>query len=388
MPMRYRPAALFFLHVPKTAGTSLRAYLVDQYSEQATFPQFDYRDLGARDLERIAAYDLVMGHFDARLLAGLQRYAHASAVMLREPVDRTISAIRHAIADPTFRPSGVAMQGRALREVIRDPEVMARFANNQTGLLSASGGDGAAWSFDSIEPDLDLALANLARFDVVGLAEDFDAGMRLLARRCGLYPVKSTPRLNVAAPLPDEVLAPAERAIVASYNTLDLALYAAARRRHGVDPAPSRQAVLDGLPDACFPALDGSALLPRHPFCGYGFYGPDDTGPGQAWRWTGPATESGITFRLRAVRRCLFYVEYLLLDGYATRVEFRIDGARAHAEVFEAGGIWFAKIPYVPARREAHHVELELHVDRVAAGAQDVRPRGLVVSALSAIAFA
>lgn len=392
---------LFFLHLPKTAGTSLRAYLLEQYSEQATFPKFDYRGVDADDLASLASYDLVIGHFDTRLLRQLGRGRHASALIMREPVSRTVSALRHAIADPNFRPHGVAMDGRTLQDVIRDPEVMARFSNNQTGLLSADGArdadDGPPFTFDSLEPDLERALVNLDRFDVVGLMEQFEDSMLRLAWQCGLYPVKLATRLNVASPATEATLTEADRQIVASYNALDIALYAAALARPRLVP-PDRSGVIAALPDHYFPPLDGSDLLLRTPFCGYGFYRPDDIGEnredgnnralrnrGRPGRWTGPGQLAGMTFRVPDARQCVFYVEYFFVEGFAGSVNFLLDGEPAAVDACKVRGIWYATIRYTPPCAGAHDVELELCTDRVAASGEDVRPRGLVVTGLRAI---
>ena len=379
---------LYFLHLPKTAGTSLRAYLVDQYSEQATFPKFDYRGFDADDLARLASYQLIIGHFDTRLLRGLKQRGYASALILREPVARTVSALRHAISDPHFRPPGVAMEGRALGEVIRDPEVMARFSNNQTGLLSTDGAVSIAqeafpFDFDSIEPDLERALVNLARFDVVGSMEEFDASVLCLAWHCGLYPVKTVTRLNVAPSLPEAGLTPAEREIVASYNLLDGALYAAALARPR--PAvPDRASVIASLPDDYFPPLDGADFLLRTPFCGHGFYRPDDIARSRSGRWTGPGELAGVTLRVPAGRRCLVYLEYFFAYGYATRVEFLLDGQPAAAQVCAVRGLQFARISCAPSGAGTRDIEIELRTDRVGRSEQDVRPRGLVLTGLRA----
>src|ERR1700723_3870236 len=84
-------APLFFMHIPKTAGMSMRQYLDNQYPADEICPAERWQDL--LDIGRdVGTYRLVRGHFrynlrqlaapDARVL-----------VVLREPLRRTVSAL-------------------------------------------------------------------------------------------------------------------------------------------------------------------------------------------------------------------------------------------------------------------------------------------------------
>ena len=89
---------LFFLHIPKTAGTTLRNVLYRQYPKQSIFT-IDYRnwpikaineltDMNSSEKEELS---LVMGHMEYGWHAHFPNSAFTYMTMLREPVERIIS---------------------------------------------------------------------------------------------------------------------------------------------------------------------------------------------------------------------------------------------------------------------------------------------------------
>lgn len=198
---------LLFLHVDKTAGTSLLRMLRDRFPQnewllQAQHPQFDSEDLNR--------FPFVEAHGGFELL---RRFETPPVVMtmLRHPIDRTISAYYYArgftrqeIVDhfPRAEP-GVIERRLKYQDVITKlslPEALRAdplgfqeyFGNTQTQQLGRGG---------STEPSEMLAAAceNLRRCDVVGLTERFADSAELLARHFGWASFDDVPRENVTS---------------------------------------------------------------------------------------------------------------------------------------------------------------------------------------------
>jgi len=135
-PAPEQTSSLFFLHIPKTAGVSLTQYLADQYPSDHVFPKRDWNTLTHSDLEALSKFRLIVGHFDARIISFIPKN-HKRAIFLRNPIARTISAIRHALRDQYFRPNGLTFNTSSVQAIIHDPTAMAWFANSQVTLLAA-----------------------------------------------------------------------------------------------------------------------------------------------------------------------------------------------------------------------------------------------------------
>jgi hypothetical protein len=139
MPNRFVNPALrppvYFYHIPKTGGMSLRSFLADQYPDGDRCPAEDWRALAAYDQPALARFRLFYGHLSANLKDYLPAGVR-TATFLRSPVGRTVSTIRHLMRDPSFHPMHERFKGRTLREAIYDDELMLGLQNAQTTLLS------------------------------------------------------------------------------------------------------------------------------------------------------------------------------------------------------------------------------------------------------------
>src|SRR3989442_9425283 len=94
---------IIFLHVPKTAGTTLARILERQYGARAILRlyQSSYgQELAAIPATQLELLRVVMGNFSFephQFLAGPSRYI----TILREPIDRVISHYYFVRRDPT-----------------------------------------------------------------------------------------------------------------------------------------------------------------------------------------------------------------------------------------------------------------------------------------------
>ena len=173
-----------FLHIPKTAGSSVRTLIQQNYAVDSTIgfsgdaePLAWYRKRPA-DVKR--RYALVHGHFPYGIHSGLSRYVYFT--FLREPVARHFSEydfLRRYEPNPIHK------------EIVRDRitaenwasiyERHTMFRDLMTRYVS---GEPGGPHVDRLS--LEKAKLHLRReFALVGLAERFDESVLMLARRLG-----------------------------------------------------------------------------------------------------------------------------------------------------------------------------------------------------------
>lgn len=222
-----------FLHIPKTAGTTLSRIVERQYPRRHTYtimettgphsgrPQ-DFAQLP--DAQR-ASIRLVKGH----VAFGIHRTLPTPFTyftMLREPTARVLSHYAHARRDPQHNlyPS---MQKMTLAEALaQKAHVAMAFDNFQTRLISG------IWNtvpFGMVDEDmLERAKEHLRRyFAVVGLVERFDESLLLLQLQFGWRAVYYT-RHNTSAPHYNLEAHPANEQtlqLIRRHNRLDDELY-------------------------------------------------------------------------------------------------------------------------------------------------------------------
>lgn len=246
------PEPLIFLHLPKTAGMTLRTVLAARYPAHATFVIGN--DINA-DIDRFvhmeaaerARIRLLIGHMSF----GLHQYLPAGArylTMLRHPVDRVLSEYRF-LRTNTRHPFHARVAAMSLEEYL-ESGFTGQAGDGQTRLLSGShlpGRPGVAGREPLDESDLQRALENIDRhFVFAGIQERFEESLLLMARSLGWrrWPLFVARNVTSGGSADADV---GGREAVAAFNRLDLALYRAVSER--VDAAvvaggePLRRAV-------------------------------------------------------------------------------------------------------------------------------------------------
>jgi hypothetical protein len=237
----------FFFHAQKTAGTSLFTRLQHHFGERAVYPDgsdenergdavLSVQQLRERWQARSDEIRVVTGHFPlctADLLGG----GFTTLTILREPVERTLSYLRHRRKDaPEDR-------DKSLEEIYSDPyRFEALVHNHMTKMFSLTPEEAKARSLEMAEifsrpPDpsapwiltkveftpqrLGLAKEGLASVDAIGLQERFDEFCSDLGRRFGwdLGPAQHANRTERGE------VSPALRARIAEDNAMDVELY-------------------------------------------------------------------------------------------------------------------------------------------------------------------
>ncbi|WP_160118398.1 sulfotransferase family 2 domain-containing protein [Bacillus sp. V59.32b] len=163
---------LIFSHIPKTAGTTIRQIIDNQYDKRniIRFPQLD--KLSEEEVERA---EVLYGH----CRFGVHRRFNkpfSYLTMLRDPVERIISTYYFALRSPNNR-MHEKVKTMSFSDFIIDEAKNERspMVNHQTRFLSGEK-----------KPDLEKAKEHLHEYySVVGLTEMFDESIFLMKKYLG-----------------------------------------------------------------------------------------------------------------------------------------------------------------------------------------------------------
>ncbi|HEX9819376.1 MAG TPA: sulfotransferase family 2 domain-containing protein [Methylomirabilota bacterium] len=235
------PPVLIFLHIPKTAGSTLTDILRRQYSPEATFltggprrpglEQFEALPLHQRERFACLAGHMMFGVH--RLLPRPARYL----TILRDPVDRVMSLYYYIRGLPEH-----PMHERVLRDRITLEDFVRLIpSDEQVRFLSGPWDGGAA---PTPREMLERAERNITEhFATFGLAERFDESLVLFKRMFGWRHLHYYRRNVTKVRPPLSALAPSTVAAVERHNVLDLELYKFATtafdrmlQAHGIRP--------------------------------------------------------------------------------------------------------------------------------------------------------
>jgi hypothetical protein len=199
---------LFFVHIPKTAGTSMISFLDSQFRREQIFPLHSAatdEDLVRYHPKQLEAYRLVRGHYrfgpgDRRLFQHLCQFPILLTVV-RAPVARTISAYRHILRNPEAQFHRRLVDGCiTLRQFVEAEEFDHQVVNRQTRMIAGvptgvfeHEGGGPTFSDRAL---CFLAKERLEQFAFVGLTERLEESVSLLSFTFGWDRPASVPRLN------------------------------------------------------------------------------------------------------------------------------------------------------------------------------------------------
>ncbi|HEX4230609.1 MAG TPA: hypothetical protein VHZ07_18170 [Bryobacteraceae bacterium] len=251
------PPLIYFLHIPKTAGTTLLQYvsaqvapdrLITTYGGELAFYAPD-RDFVARVRSRCDPKTVIYGHygFGAHLLLDDQQPRYVT--FFRDPTRRILSFFAHQAREPQARLYDAIAKGLTLKTAIAQhlaPEVnnyvtrilttdlslVEALRTNLTSLRFAAGvwnglGHGPGGPYDQIlhRAHYQMAVEHLDRhFAFVGIAERMQESMVRLAHGMGWSTPGEDLILNAATeshpPVDDET-----EALISTYNASDIDLY-------------------------------------------------------------------------------------------------------------------------------------------------------------------
>ena len=227
------PPRFFFVHMQKTAGTALWRRLMQQFEPAATYPGpgdgeppvtvLSVDHLRERWRARRGEIQIVTGHFPLCTVE-LLHAPFTTITLLREPVERTLSYLRH------HRETTPEDHDKTLEEIYADPLRFSILHNHMVKMLSLTREemtDGMLTPVEFTAERLEWAKRRLASVDVVGFQEDFDAFCAELVARFG-WKLGEPVLMNRSTPV-EVTAAFCER--IARDNAYDVELYEHAWRR-------------------------------------------------------------------------------------------------------------------------------------------------------------
>ncbi|MFP4394875.1 MAG: sulfotransferase family 2 domain-containing protein [Anaerolineales bacterium] len=230
---------VIFLHIPKTAGTTLHRIIERQYVPEHIISfgpdaHQSIADFKALREARRAQIRMLKGH----MAFGLHRYFPADSgrqrpvyfTLLRDPIERVISHYYHVLRDPTHYLYPYTEAGRMGLADFLKSKAPVMLNNGQTRLIS---GIWEKTPFGACDAEmLETAKRNIREhFVLVGLTERFDETLCLLRTLLGWHnDISYVPR-NVGDNRPQrDRVSPETLAAITEFNQLDIALYAYAEQ--------------------------------------------------------------------------------------------------------------------------------------------------------------
>jgi hypothetical protein len=356
---------VYFYHIPKTGGMSLRSFLADQYSLDERCPARNWSELARTPRDLLSGYSLVYGHFSANLRE-LLPFGVKTFTFLRDPIERTISAIRHMLRDPLFHPMHEIVRGATLRQLIYNDAFMETLRNAQTTLLSfdipmdevfalvrRKEAQGLPFELGDMEwtSSLAKAQATLDTYAYVGLMERFDESLRGICQAFNFMPPEAMPELNRAVDSGDPGYNLDAKDIdhVESFLADDIAIYAAAKAKF--EAAPARQEIIGQIMSrGVMTAIAAPCEINLgFPFAGSGWYEPERQSSGLT-RWSGPNNLAQLYLPLDRgeTRRLLLR---LWRKEKLDEVSVSIDGEDVAVRKVEDDGLLYVEVelPALPA---------------------------------------
>jgi hypothetical protein len=188
---------LYFIHVPKCAGTSFISLVDERYVIDEIVPtHYDIKKLKNEITdEQLASYRFIRGHFPYDLIVPRLPKQPRIITFLREPVTRIISnfQMRQRVSDPLVGLQET-LQNLTLEDFLDKPDLVRVLANRATRLI------GGTKKLDTGEmvPNLELAKERLSNFEFVGVVERFNDSLELFCHIFDFPPVHTQRNLNIS----------------------------------------------------------------------------------------------------------------------------------------------------------------------------------------------
>lgn len=219
----------FFLHLPRTAGTTMNAILRDTFAREeilSVYTEEEYRACREIDTARLEGVRLIQGHLFLEQYDPPRMYGRDVQVFtfLREPVARLVSEYvflktwreNHMYAYLNRNNVSFAdyLQSAEPRLVYRGKNFMTRFFSGEDFDLHAF----PQRAFDAARRNLESV------FGFVGIQERFDESLLLLGEFLGLTSLFYE-RRNALRPEEKLVVGEEDMALARELNPADIALY-------------------------------------------------------------------------------------------------------------------------------------------------------------------
>lgn len=235
---------LFFVHVPKTAGSSFNAFLADNFEGEAHCEKYIApKTREFREIDKLKSYDYISGHlnFTDFSINGFERDDYFIMTFLRNPTKQLISHINWVIhifdiGEKFFKshPQIIQDMSLELRGLdLNDSNQLISALEKHSGLFQ----NNQAKYFRNTQGcvDTQVVIENLSKLDFVGITEEYEQSIKTLIERNN-YDIEFSLhrknrnlkyRLKIETLLEDSDI----DNFIRQYNSVDLELYQFAKER-------------------------------------------------------------------------------------------------------------------------------------------------------------
>lgn len=234
----------YFIHIPKTAGTSFINVFDSLAHESKIFPHQLWKDVQQETVDKKSSYQLMRGHFGGGCHRQLFNKNAELLTILRHPKSLSISTYHFIKREENTRVHDLVKQNNmSLVDFLHHPETQTKISNRMTRHLS----------FDlQQDPDAHELFLSAKSEEVVnqwlkkgvkiedsqrfqrakkrikackwfGLVEEFEKSMQLFSFEFKLPPLFTPPKLN--SHTPNQNITEAESEAIEALNLWDLQLY-------------------------------------------------------------------------------------------------------------------------------------------------------------------
>ncbi|WP_188261072.1 sulfotransferase family 2 domain-containing protein [Azospirillum tabaci] len=308
---------IYFLHIPKCAGTTFRAWIENNYYKDDAIGFWDDISVIKTPPSVLKSKHCISSHSGWGLMEHLAD-THRVVTVLRDPIERTISSYRF-IQQITGHALNKLAHSVDTLEFFQHPTVRRCMANGQTRQLAFSSmkntieiqsltgtlmqHDHEKKLIDDFDKNmLQTAIGSISKVDFLGTSENINQLVLSMCDFYGWYPPNNLPKLNVThaeftANVTSEVIEE-----IKSINEKDIILYEKFARDgvSGKTTPLQRNEVIRKFEVAMQSATPRSDFRFdfESPLSGEGWYGREQEHGGWIVRWTGPEASSSLYLRL------------------------------------------------------------------------------------------
>ena len=219
---------IIFVHIPKTAGTSLRVIIERNFDRQVIFtidgrnPQKSIKQFNQLSQEEKSSFSLVQGHGEFGALRNLPHRQIKYITFVRDPVERVLSYYSYILSDAFRRPQAEIAEGMSLKDYMLSRSDW-QVNNHQTRMIAGNVGPEYGACNEEV---LERAKNNIINyFHFVGLAEQFDRSILAMSKSLGWRTpfYKSLNRTNKR--INQETIDEDVKDLIRNENRFDLQLY-------------------------------------------------------------------------------------------------------------------------------------------------------------------
>jgi hypothetical protein len=254
-PLPLEVPRLYFCHLPKTGGSSLREMLRPHFDELEFCGGFTVSEFYRLSPYRLRSYRVITGHFGPNLCLFLPEVRVVTATLVREPVAMVVSHYVHwrdhgVPADPFTQ----LARRLSFDSWCRCDDTVGLWSNPQAADLclpripptraeALIRPEGARVAASAAELREQAGIA-LEQMDIVGTTDDLLAVYRACLHHLGKAPSYTQPLRENVGGLPEVTVSPSTRDWLLERNTIDQELFERAQLRGTelqVPPSSARQ---------------------------------------------------------------------------------------------------------------------------------------------------